>query len=269
MISDPIDTALRYVNNHINGFVLKFAFEDTKAIPPVPVYTAIRKQIIDNIVWHDICMTAARPREVIIQPEWYEDSVEEDTQINMGAVTSFSLHRIPPSYRDNLPIVTVYRISPVGIALGTGFAAPMHGGTAVGVGMQVMDSIAHNNYVPIPMVELIDDDLIRLSPAQYTGSNWNLQLGIAYDHEFHGFPINSVRTLALLVVAAVKRYIYKEKRIDLDQGVIETGAEYPSVTQIIDTFSSAEQEYEELLHSLRTRTKLDPQRLRTRAMTQL
>jgi len=261
MASETVDYMLSQIFNNINDMVLRLAFEDRSAIPPIPLSENIISKIIDKVILRDMNTLALRPKAVALESQWLENTVDSPYQNLQTYHSTFSVHRIPPQYRDNMAIIEVLGVIPSGFGHGSAISTPMQGSTAIGTGMMVLDSIAHTNHISVPLCERVDNDLIRLIPAQYHGMLWTVQLGLGYDLNFTGLNSSAKKPLGELALAAVKKYIYIHRRIDLDQGFIETGAEYTAIREIIDTYQSAGEEYRELLTRVAGMTRFDVQRM--------
>jgi hypothetical protein len=70
---------------------------------------------------------------------------------------------------------------------------------------------------------------------------------VSHDTEFSTIKPQTIPNFAQLVVLATKAYIYNVYRIELDRGFLQGGQELGSIRDVVDSYSDAEQMYQEFL----------------------
>ena len=241
-----LEVALRQYNR-------KFHKTDTLAM-------FITKAIIHDRVLKHCNLSAGKLKTIPLRAEWIE-SASRDHGGYAGDDGPFTIFRIPPEFRDNLPISNVISVQyPYNTYLGGGI-----GDLNVGTGGynltdqidEVLNSYTMSNPRNHPIVKLLDGDLVQLIPSQYAMQNWLLTVRISFNDEFTNLEESAIPTLAKMVVLATKQWCYNNLTIDIDRAVQETGAEIGAFKAVIDEYRDSGQLFEEQIVLWRGCANLD------------
>lgn len=88
---------------------------------------------------------------------------------------------------------------------------------------------------------ILIEDYIPLPRQSY------LRCLVTHDSQFSTIKPQSVPAFSTLVVLATKAYIYNMYRIELDRGFLQGGQELGEIKNTVDSYSSAEEEYQTFL----------------------
>ena len=124
-----------------------------------------------------------------------------------------------------------------------------------------MDAHTFQTAPPIPNVELLSGDLVRLYPSQHHGTLWAMNCRLAYDDFLTNLNTTSVQPFADLCVWAVKAYIFNITTVPLDKAYIMNGYQVGQFKTIIDSYADANEKYAEAFDKLAGAMMLDPSRL--------
>ena len=262
-MTNPLDYCLKAVARKIPPQILELALRHYNYThnEHLTLTAFIVKEIIDGAILVDANLTSGRVKTIPLRTTWIEN-VPRDHAGYAGDDGEFTLFRIPPEFRDNMPITMV-------LALQYPFNTYIGGGTgdlAVGTGgYNLNDQINEilNSYTLAsprnhPVAELLDGDLIRITPTQYAHQNWLLTCRIAYDDQFTSLDISSIPVLANLAVMATKQWCYTNLRIPADRAVQETGMDLPTITSILDEWRDIDQLYQEEFIKFRGTSNISP-----------
>lgn len=108
---------------------------------------------------------------------------------------------------------------------------------------------AHN---PLPNisnaeVEILGDNVFKVNDYQNFTTDISLECLISYTKELSELKRPYYRDFSILVVLAVKAYIYKELSLKLDRTRLEGGRDFGRYKEIVDEYRDANQMYSDLL----------------------
>lgn len=262
-MTNPLDYALKAIARKIPRQMLELALRHYNYTNDehLTLTAFLIKEIIDGAVLVDANLTSGRVKTIPLRSEWIE-SAPRDHAGMAGDDGEYTLFRIPPEYRDNMPITMVLAVQyPFNSYGGNGMAD-----LSIGLGgyslndqiNEVLNSYTLANPRNHPVAELLDGDLIRLTPSQYAQANWLLTVRIAYDDQFTSMDISSIPVLANLAVMATKQWCYTNLRIPADRAVQETGMDLPTITGMLDEWRDIDQLYQEEFIKFRGTSNISP-----------
>lgn len=247
MASNTIDLLLAHVVSHIPPQILQFAFPvgSSGVGLPVPMHEQILARVMRARVLKDCNLLGGKGKYINLLPEYLEETHNQQGHNPLaGYHLSYSLHRIPPAQRDNMPIGEISEVLPMSIGRGSAVAGTAgYGMTSTMAGQQVLNSITQQQYRSPPIAEAVAGDLIRLSPSQYAGLGWTLVVTLHYDADLTGLNSAAVLPFCTMMVHATKAYIYNQFILQLDQGFIQHGADYPGLRSVVDSYAGANDDY--------------------------
>jgi hypothetical protein len=227
-----------------------------------PLEEMIAHKVIRTRVYKDVNIFGGKTKHIVLEQRFreYLQRTPADSRMNTGP---YSLYRIPAEEREFCPIIEVHNLTFRGNYAGyvpntnnwTG------GRTFATMGQAILQSHTFSDSPPRPNVELLNGDLVRLSPSQHSAITWVLECRIAYDQQFTNLNTSAMDTFANLCVAATKAYIYNKMVIPMGRAHIESGYELGEFKSIIDSYSDAITRYQELLNDFAGAVMLDPRRL--------
>ena len=262
-MANALDYALTQVVRNIPAQVLELALRHhnytTKSTDTLSSF--ITKEIIENYVVKDCNLTAGRVKTIPLRVGWIE-SVPSDHAGYAGDDGQYTLFRIPPEARDNMPITMILSIQyPFHQYLGGGT-----GDLQVGTGgynltdqiNEILNSYTLSTPRNHPTADLLDGDLVRLSPSQYAHQSWLMTCRIAYDDQFTSMDISSIPVLGNLVVLATKQWCYMNLRVPIDRAVQETGVDINTISAMVDEWRDVGQLYQEEFTKFRATSNISP-----------
>lgn len=263
-MNNALDIALTRIMFTIPKDVLTLAFQN-KADPSEAEFTLeelILQKVIQARVYKDTNLYGGKLKKILLMPDWITNLkyTVADAHLQTGP---YSIYRIPPFARENLPLVEVHSVTYRGSSSGffPGGAVYDYGMTALDLGADVLDSHTMRTSIQRPCVTLLSGDLVKLHPSQQNLQIWLLSCRLAYDSEFTNINTSAMDTFADLCVAAVKSYVYNTLFVPVDRAYVEAGFEISSIKSIIDGYSDSEQRYREMLDQFAGGAQLDPDRV--------
>ena len=262
-MTNPLDYALKAIARKIQPQILELALRHYNYThnEHLTLTSFLMKEIIENAVLVDANLTSGRVKTIPLRMEWIEHTTKDHGRF-AGDDGEFTLFRIPPEFRDNMPITMVLALQyPFQAYVGSGM-----GDLSVGTGgynlneqiNEILNSYTLSNPRNHPVAELLDGDLIRVTPSQYAHQNWLLTCRIAYDDQFTSLDVSSIPVLANLAVMATKQWCYTNLRIPADRAVQETGMDLPTITSILDEWRDIDQLYQEEFTKFRGTSNISP-----------
>lgn len=259
---NPIQVAIARVFSNIPQRLLEESFRKYSHLGPID--QVIVQKIIQGKVAVDCNLVGGKVKDIPLLLDYHESTSWGIPEANLNE-GRYSLYRVPPEVRDNLPMVSVSHVTyprnlagnPLGIQANDGnYLSDMVD--------QVLESHTFSRSYVSPMAEIMAGDLIRLNPAQNNHIDWIVTVKLTYDVDFSNLNQSAVLSFAKLVELATKAYIYNELIIDLDRVAMVSGTQLGSIKQIVDGYVDASKEYDEMLEvNFTGGATLDPKRLAT------
>lgn len=160
-----------------------------------------------------------------------------------------SVYRIPKERSQGRSIISVlnityadpYAADNVGMATGCGVSSMM---TAA---QGMLDSQGAIPLVSSASVQLIGENVVMVRDTSMLPANVYLRCVIAHDDNMNHLQLRSYKPFSKLCEFAVKAFIYNEYVIKMDQGELYGGQQLGRFKEIVDSYSDAEELYQEHL----------------------
>ena len=160
--------------------------------------------------------------------------------------------RIPKSKTGGktiISVLSVYNILEVGMAT-PGAANPFIENNLVLAGNAMMNSMASAPAIISAYLELIGENTVLIR-QNTTLTNMNfIRCVLANNEDMSNLQIRSINYYVELVIKAVKSYIYNYWVIKVNMGYLVGGKELGPFKDVIESYSSAEEEYLEYLNNV-------------------
>lgn len=263
-MNNPYQIILSRVVQTIPKPVLQLALKafNTENHKAYNLTTFIQEHIMARVILPELNLTGGRVKTIPLKNEWQE-MTPGDHGGYAGDDGPFSLFRIPPEARDNLPISNIMSVQyPYNTYLGGGVNS-----SDIGLGgyclVDQMDEVL-NSYTLArprnhPTAILLAGDLVRISPTQYSMQNWLMTCRLNFDKALTNMTDHTISSLADLTVLALKQWIYTTLIIDIDRVAMETGAEIGVIKSVIEGYADAGQLYQEKFQLTRGSLWLTPE----------
>ena len=266
-----IEACLRRVYNVIPTMILEKAFrlKSTDSLDNL-----IHSKIIVERVLFDCNLVAGRYKQIPLDPNWIESSVNPAPLI-YGNTRSECIYRIPPHARENRNISMVLEIrhnfNQYFAGMGTDINFNTFGNTADTIATQALASQTFMYNIPLPSPVLVSGHQVKLMYAttpQMHDLPWLLICRLNYDEDFTNLNAQAILPLVELVLLATESYIYTNLVLEIDQAVITGGAEFGKFKELVESYGPAEEKYLESLKAFNGgATVLDPEGRRRRIMS--
>lgn len=260
-MESPINLCLMKIFTEIPEEIIELAFKKRKTFErDYTLDQMVTTYIIHNRVLKMLNLFGGKIKQIFLLPQYMEKLHRE--LLDAAAATSpFAIYRIPPEVREDLDIIDVLDvqfISQVNLNLQ---ASPFinHSNSMGSFGHAILDSNTGENMYSTSNVEVLNGNLIRLTPPPYALYNYVVTVRLEHDKEFTNLSNNVIDTLADYAVACTKMFIYNKLIVALDKAYVEAGNEISAVKMIVDTYADAAQRCKELEESLQGSCYLDPQ----------
>lgn len=217
----------------------------------------IHELVIKDRVLFDCNLVGGRPKEIVLRKHWVEIA-NTPAPFIYGQSKTYSIYRIPPEDRENRMLSSVIslrypytihgglQVPNVGLGMGLGFN---HAG---GIACQALEGQTWANAVPLPTPILLSGHQVKLVPAtvsQIQDIEWILTCRLNYDEEFTNMNNQAILPLVDLTLCAVKAYIFNELVLKADMAYVVSGQQMGRIKEIIDSYSSENDRYLELLRN--------------------
>lgn len=114
----------------------------------------------------------------------------------------------------------------------------------------MLNSLSTETIIQTARLELIGENTILVSEPHMGLLNATIRVNIAYDDMLNNLHPRSYLGFSTLCRLATKAYIYNNCTVKLDQGYIWAGHELGKIGEIIDSYSDAEEMYQEHLTTI-------------------
>lgn len=239
MITSPLNKALREIYFRIPNELLEAGFVDDR-----PGCQMSNTSLDDRIM-----TLLIRPRVLV------DCDLIGGRQVNVdlaGLVPSYATHdsqvySIPKSRTNGRSIVSVLSVAPMTHSYGTGHNTDMNGNPLVNLASRGMDAVAGGAPFFDVATELVAENTVMLkyrNPIQQPGL---LRCVIQNEENMNNLPIRTYPLFSQLVTLATQAYLYNRLYIRVDQAYLQSGQGLGSFKDRLDEYSSAEEDYQELL----------------------
>ena len=204
---------------------------------PVSTDSRIREIVINGRVLEDINIIGGTHVTIAL------DGLPQE-QIENNAVVI----RIPKSRTQGRSILTVHSVA-FGAAAVSGYVSnPLtQTGDVANAQQQLLNGISSIPYISEAMVTLLAENVVMIQGVNMMSGNMFLRCEVENDSNLNNIKRRSYLAFGELCVLAVKAHIYINMVIPMDIGFKQGGAPIGKITEIIDGYSDAEDEYMEFL----------------------
>ena len=264
-MNQAMELAIISIFNNIPREILQIGFQDKEPFEAtLPLEQLIISRVIRKRVLKEVNVFGGKTTQIVLHYKYLEEFRydESDYYARTGI---YSLYRIPPEEREYCPIVEVHNLMYAGNYAGhyPQSSGWMGGQTVPSLGQAVLDSHTFASSPPKPMVEVLNGDLIKLTPSQHAHVPWLMSCRISYDENATNMATNMIEPFAKVCTAAVKAYLYNTMIIRLNKAYITQGYELSEYKSIIDRYADQEERYQELKNELAGAAMLSPDRIMT------
>lgn len=253
-MANVIDIALRNIYMQIPREILELAFEDERKRTSLD--ECIVKYVIDGRVRPDVSVAGGKYKEIMMDPSWViVTKVPPITPMGIPMLP-YAIYQIPEEARDFRPITQVISLrTPYGTMSTFGMAfggINPNSGTSVNAGSMACTYLneftgANKPITPDPI--LLDGSHVKLTPIEMsltTTFSYVLECRIDFDRDFTNLTPDAIHPLSDLILVATQAFIFTRLVIKLDAGYIRSGAEIGRIREIVDSYSTAAERYNEL-----------------------
>lgn len=115
---------------------------------------------------------------------------------------------------------------------------------------KMYNNLAHHNLIQTSRLELVGENTILVADPSVFLYNCVLRCVLAYDDNMSSLHVRAYPKFTRACVLAVKAYIYNLLKVKLDQGYVYGGHELSTITEIVNEYSDANQEYFEYINTV-------------------
>lgn len=204
---------------------------------PVSAESRIKELVINNRVLDDINIIGGTHITVPL------DGLAQEYVENNAVVIHIPKHRT-----QGRSILTVHSVAFGAAAVAGIVSNPLvQGGDHANAQQQMLSGISSIPYVSEAQVTLITEGVVMIQGVNMMSGSMYLRCEVENDSNLNNIKRRSYLAFGQLCTLATKAYIYNEMVIQMDIGYIEGGATFGKITEIIDSYADAEDEYLEFL----------------------
>lgn len=165
-----------------------------------------------------------------------------------------SIYDIPPQLTGHREILSVLSVHYLPYAMtSSGGSIPMNvttPSTQSDIGMaaqRVMDSYANVPHVSTAHAELVGYNVVLIRDQTRPSQAYGLRCLLANEENLSNIQPRSYRSFSKACILATKSYIYNQLIIRLGSGMLEQGQSLGEFKNIVDSYSEAEEQYQDFL----------------------
>ena len=121
--------------------------------------------------------------------------------------------------------------------------------SSLSAGINMMNNLGTETIVQTSRLELISDNVVLASDPNIHLMNGIMRCIVENSPNMENINPRSYLAFSKLIILAVKSYIYNTLVVKLDKGYIYGGHELGIIKDIIDNYSTAEEDYQEYLNT--------------------
>lgn len=167
-----------------------------------------------------------------------------------------TVYRIPPHLLNNREIVCVLSASylPSGMSF-TGFGTQVGtvypGGTSelTMLGTRIMDAASSLPIISTAQIDLVGHNTIMVRDQIKNVGMYQVRLQVTDDPYLNNIHPRSAMVLSKLFELGIKAYVYNKLIVKMDAGVLDMGQELGAFRNIVESYSDAEEMYQEWLRT--------------------
>lgn len=245
---DLFNNAVQFVlNNDIPKRILEDAFLPDKHSNQRN--RSLTDCIIERVIRNKVMPDLSRIGGTLIDIPLYECPFSYDDTLNYRY---HRIYEIDAKYTQNRPIYSVLRAYNNGVISATAGMTPFNAGYSTYQTSTVDEMMSKQIMSRDRMVKFSDADIevvgpfsLRVTNTIMLAYNLTLECRIGYSSEFHELMPPYHHEFNLLVDLAVKSYIYRELRLDIDMFKLDGGRELGVYKDYVDSYSNAASDYQE------------------------
>lgn len=214
----------------------------------------LKEKIIIDIVLRECNLYTGKPKKIPLLASWAQNM--DNDNIDIYYSNTYSAYKIPPQAREFKDIIYVIDIA---YPLGYGITDPYIGNgyhSVISKTNELFES-TFNAGSPTPIPILKEHNLVILEPPQPHHIDWILICLLGFDSSFTNIKPIMVKKLGKLAVLATKMYVYNKLIIQQDAFKTHLGYEIGSFKSIVESYSDAEEKFEEALMDFRGAATFD------------
>ena len=112
---------------------------------------------------------------------------------------------------------------------------------------KMYNNLAHHNLIQTSRLELVGENTILVADPSVFLYNCVMRVVLAYDDNMSSLNVRAFPMFSHACILAVKAYIYNTLKVKLDQGYVYGGHELSTITEIVNEYSDANEQYDEYL----------------------
>lgn len=124
----------------------------------------------------------------------------------------------------------------------------------INVASIMYNNLATHNVIQSSKLELIGENTVLVHDPSIIILNGVLRCRVEFDSNMSSLPPSGFLHFGNLCVLATKAYIYRHCKVKLDQGYIQTGHELSVITDIVESYADANEQYYEFLNGRMRKT---------------
>lgn len=260
---DGLKSALTRIMSIIPQEVLMAAF--TPWDSDMTLDAAIMKKVLLARVRDDISVRGGKILKIMLNLDWCEYT-SSPSPYALGISGSYSTYRIPPEARENRDISCVLSVRfPYTISTSTSGSfynsAALKGNNLQGLACAALQSQTGNDLLASPTGIIRPGNVLQLDPPQYNWVPWQVTVRLRYDDNFSGMDVSTILPFCEVCEYAVKSYIYTKLLFPVETNMVIRGYEVGIMKDIVNSYSDADEKYNEALLALGGAEVFEPQRL--------
>lgn len=238
---NAITYAIDRVQRIIPEYILKQTFismESYRTTIPVSVATRIREIIIDKWILPDINVIGGKTAYIPL-----------DQCVLIEQIPGISIYQVPKEVTNGRSITSVHELTTMGYAKLSGgdfFPGMSEMGNALN---QQLDAIKTLPYVSEGRTTLLNDNTIMVEGSMYVTMSLMVRAVLEYDQTLNDLNPRTLQQFTDLVILATKAYIYNKNVVNIDMGQLHGGVNLGVYKDMVDSYSDAHEQYEELLRT--------------------
>lgn len=258
-MSQAMTAVMASVHAQIPPQLLKLAFPDPYG---TSIDALIQNEVIVKRVLIDTNLYSGKNTRIPLLPSYRMPTSYPANFAPAGMPWDCEVYQIPPDACEGYQIAAVlglrlsastagFDVMPYSMGLGT------EGNSVATLATGMLRSRTLVDAIQTPHVVLLGNNIVRVTPRvfEYT---FDLDCLISFDAEYTNLDGGMIAHLQPLVVAAVKQYIYTQLIIAIDQNQVQAGQVIGKVREIVESYSTAGEEYDTALTTFRGHSMLSP-----------
>jgi len=257
-VKNIINILLRKLYNQIPKEVLELALNPSEYNRTLDAL--VKEEIIVGIVLVDCNLYAGRPTKITLK-ETMLKTIDEESDYSI--VGDHSIYYIPPEFRENRDITVVLDMAyPAILSLPNAYPYnQVYGRSVLNAADDALSSMTHQPMYMTPEPILMGNNTIALNPPMTRHVDWILSCMLSYDKDFTNVSSNLIKPLEKMVIYGAQVFIYNKLRIKVQQGFLEGGAQLEPIKEIVESYSDAQEKFDEAFKKFRGASVFEKQTL--------